>query len=263
MSAADSALGALVWTLLLVVLRTLPVAVALPIFGGPRGTPAVRGAVALVLAMAAWPATLVQQPPAGAGGALGTVDALSVAASQLGFGLLVALGVLFAFEAARMIGNASDTALGRGSFGAADPLSGNGGPLGTLYALGFVAFFFASGAHRTVVAALAASQTHFPLDATLDGESLAVLVDTATRALAASFGLALALALPALGVGLVVDMSLGWLSRVMPKVPALFLAMPLRMVLGWVVVAAVLAASFDALLSLVLAALGALTGAPA
>ena len=37
------------------------------------------------------------------------------------------------------------------------------------------------------------------------------------------------------------DVSWGWMSRTLPQLPVLFVSMPLRMVLGWIVVAAVLA----------------------
>jgi flagellar biosynthesis protein FliR len=44
-------------------------------------------------------------------------------------------------------------------------------------------------------------------------------------------------------VSIIVDVSLGWMSRTLPQLPVLFMSMPTRMVLGWIVVAAGLAAS--------------------
>jgi flagellar biosynthesis protein FliR len=77
--------------------------------------------------------------------------------------------------------------------------------------------------------------------------------------LSAAFSVAVALALPALGVGLVVDVSLGWLGRTMPQLPILFVAMPLRMVLGWTVIAATLAGTMMWLVEATIGALAAMT----
>ena len=71
---------------------------------------------------------------------------------------------------------------------------------------------------------------------------------------AAAIYAGIAFALPALAVAVIVDLSLGWLSRTLPGLPALFLAMPLRMVLGWIVVAAVLASALPMLLDATLEA---------
>ena len=220
------------WTAFLLMLRTAPLVVALPVFGGPKASPTVRAGVAFCLCALAWPASIAALPP-------DALHGVRVAASQLAFGLVAALGALFLVEAARAIGATADVALGRGSFGAADPLGGGtSGPLAMLYGLAFAAVFTASGSHLLLVRAFVDGQAAFPLDATLPMSAFQGAVDAATHLFAAAFAASVAFALPALGVGLIVDVSLGWMSRTLPQLPVLFVAMPLRSVLGWIVLGA-------------------------
>lgn len=253
MPAVDELASAVVWTALTLLLRTLPIVLVLPVFGGVRASPVVRTGVALVLCVATWPAIAVAAPE-------GLLERAQVAASQLALGLIAAIGAMFVFEAARVAGGIADTALGRGSFGADDPFVGQAGALSTAYSLAFAAVFAATGSHRLVVAAFARGQTRFPLDQALSVEALQAAIGDAASLLGVGFSMALALALPALAVALVVDLSLGWMGRVMPQLPVLFLSMPLRMVLGWIVVAAVLGSSLSWAVSAAVEAFAAMAG---
>jgi flagellar biosynthetic protein FliR len=249
----DATLESTAWTAALLAARVLPMVVLLPFFGGLAASPTVRGGAAITLMIAFWPATLVAAPP-------GAPEQLLAIASQLAVGLLTGLALLFVVESARVIGGAADTALGRGSFGAADPLgAGASGPMATLHAMGFVAVFMASGSHIVFLSGVDLSLDTFALDASLDVDSARASVLAAVRMLSAAFSVAVALALPALGVGLVVDVSLGWLGRTMPQLPILFVAMPLRMVLGWTVIAATLAGTMMWLVEVTIGALAAMT----
>lgn len=243
------------WTLLLLVLRTAPIAIALPIFGGLAASPVVRTSAVLALCAVLWPSVPVVAPA-------NAIAVVSVAASQLVFGLLTALGTMFVFEAARAAGAISDTVLGRGSFGAADPLGqAPSGPMATLHALLLLAVFAATGSHRLLIAGMHGSLELFALDAVLGADPVRALVGEALALLAGAFAAAVALALPALAVGFVVDVSLGWLGRTMPQFPALFIAMPLRMVLGWTVVGATLAGGMAWLVAAALEAHAAMVAA--
>ncbi len=230
--------GAMGWTLFLLALRLMPLIIALPVFGGLKASPSVRSGLLFALIIGCWPAEVVSSPDPSA--------VIAVCASQLLFGLATAACMLALVEAARMAGSLEDTALGRGSFGAADPFGGgSSGPLATLHALLFLAIFAAVGGHRLVLMAFVAGLDSFPLSAVLLPDQLALAVGQVVGFVGAAFAAAVAIALPALGVSLVVDISLGWMSRTLPQLPVLFLSMPVRMVLGWIVVAAGLAVSIE------------------
>lgn len=239
----DAAFGPIAHTLLLLTARLLPLVTLLPVFGGIKASPTVRSGALLALVVGLWPATLVAPVDGGA------VAMLGVAASQALFGFATAAVVFFVFEAARMIGGIADTALGRGSFGAADPLGGVGGPLSTLHALLFLAVFAATGSHVLLLRGFALGIETFPLTATLGEPQIAALADEAIRFSAGALAAGVAFALPAVGVGLLVDLSLGWINRTLPRLPVLFMAMPLRMLLGWTVLAGGAAAATGALVA--------------
>ncbi|MFT6395648.1 MAG: flagellar biosynthetic protein FliR [Bradymonadia bacterium] len=234
----EALVGDIGWTVLLMTLRLIPMVIVLPVFGGLKASPSVRSGVLLALMIGCWPAELA---PSAA-----SLEVVAICASQLLFGLATATCMLAVIEAARMAGSLEDTALGRGSFGAADPFGGGAsGPLSTLHSLLFLAVFSAIGAHRLVLLAFVSGFESFPLDAILLPEQLALVTDNVIGFVAGAFAAAVAVALPALGVSLVVDISLGWMSRTLPQLPVLFLSMPVRMVLGWIVVAAGLAVAIE------------------
>lgn len=248
----DGWLNAVGWTLLLLALRTLPLVVLLPVFGGLKASPSVRAGALFVLMLGMWPGGLVV-PSA----------PLAACVSQLLFGTIAATSALLFFEAARMVGGFADVSLGRGSFGGADPLgSAGGGPLSTFYALLFVAVFVSTGSHVVLLRALAFSVARFPLDGVLSYDAFGAMVDGLITTSGAAIAVAVALVLPALGVGLIVDITLGWLNRTMPKLPVLFLAMPLRMWVGWLVLAGGLAVSIPALVHAATEAFAATVSAP-
>jgi flagellar biosynthesis protein FliR len=232
----ESLVGTAGWTLLLLTLRIVPLALALPVFGGLKASPSVRSGLVFALVIGCWPSELVS--------GIAAHEIIAVCASQLLFGLATAASMLALIEAARTAGSLEDTALGRGSFGASDPFGGGAsGPLATLHALLFLAVFSALGGHRLVLLAFVGGLETFPLDAVLVPDQLALLTDHLIGFVAAAFAAGVALALPALGVSVIVDISLGWMSRTLPQLPVLFMSMPTRMVLGWIVVGAGLAAS--------------------
>lgn len=231
----ESLVGTAGWTLLLLTLRIAPLVIALPVFGGLKSSPSVRSGVVFALVLGCWPVEMVAPVPA--------AQVVAVCASQMLFGLTTAACMLAVVEAARTAGALEDTALGRGSFGAADPFGGGAfGPLATLHSLLFLAVFAVVGGHRLVLMAFVGGMDAFALDAILVPDDLAVLADRVVGFVGAAFAAGVAIALPALGVSLIVDVSLGWMSRTLPQLPVLFLSMPTRMVLGWLVVAAGLAA---------------------
>jgi flagellar biosynthetic protein FliR len=217
-------------------LRLLPVVLLLPVFGGMNVPSPVRLGALAALIVASWPAELTPMPAGAA--------AFAVGASQLLVGLATAACVLATVEILRMLGALADVVLGRGSFGAGDPLQPDpDGPLGQMHALFFVAILTATGSHLVLVEALRRGVERFGPTAVLAVADVDVIGQNMLAVLQTALETALALAMPAMATALLVDLLLGWIQRVLPQVPASFLAMPLRQLFGWTLVAAVAAAA--------------------
>jgi len=98
---------------------------------------------------------------------------------------------------------------------------------------------FATDSHYFVIAALNDSYAIFsPSDFTPTGD----VADLATRAFAAAFKIGLQLSAPFLVFGLVFNIGLGVLARLMPQMQVYFAGAPLSIFAGFLILAAVLAA---------------------
>ena len=233
------------WTALLVFCRVAPMVLLVPAFGGLRLPSQIRMVLIAVLVAACWPGTLA--PPTD-----GVLSAGPIVASQALLGFACACAAMLGFEAVRMAGILADSALGRGSFGASDPMGqGASTPLGTLYSLLLVAVFFAVGGHRLLLVAVVESYDVLALDAALGAGAVAELALTILRLTGAALTVAVAFVLPAFAAALLVDFSMGWFNRFMPNLPALFLAMPIRSLVGWGIVAATLLAGIELVADLI------------
>lgn len=114
--------------------------------------------------------------------------------------------------------------------------------------------FLAIGGHRVLIRALVGSFDTLPLMTLL---TPGAILATATALLTTSFLLALKVAAPVLAAMLLAGLALGAIQRTMPQLNILSIGFPLRVVLGAVLVAAILAAgAMPDLLSWATAALG-------
>ncbi len=239
----------------LLALRHLPVVLLVPLFGGMRVPAPVRLAMLAVLVLVSWPAALPALPEHPA-------VWVAVGASQLVVGLATAAALLAAIEVFRMLGALSDTVLGRGSFGAGDPLQPDpDSPLGQLHALLALVVLFAADAHLVVAESLRRGVERFGPAQTLSGAQLDAVGANTIAVVHTALETAVALAAPAFVAALLVDLLLGWAQRGLPQVQAMFLAMPLRQLVGWTLVAAVATAALPDLVAAVPSAVGALDAA--
>jgi flagellar biosynthetic protein FliR len=102
-----------------------------------------------------------------------------------------------------------------------------------------VTMLFATDSHYLVIAALNDSFTIFSPGETMASGDVASL---ATRAFAAAFRIGLQLSAPFLVFGLVFNIGLGVLARLMPQMQVYFVGVPLSIIAGFLVLAAVIAA---------------------
>src|SRR6266700_5083662 len=136
--------------------------------------------------------------------------------------------------------------LGLGFVTAVDPTQGQQGILieNFLTILG-VTLLFATDTHHLVIAALNDSYAIFSPGETMASGDVASL---ATRAFAAAFKIGLQLSAPFLVFGLVFNIGLGVLARLMPQMQVYFVGVPLSIFAGFLIFALVIVAMMGSFL---------------
>src|SRR5882757_3064538 len=130
--------------------------------------------------------------------------------------------------------------MGLGFVTSVDPTQGQQGVLvGNFLTMLGVTLLFATDSHHLVIAALNDSYAIFAPGETMASGDVAAL---ATRAFAAAFKIGLQLSAPSLVFGLVFNIGLGVLARLMPQMQVYFVGAPLSILVGFLIFAAVLAA---------------------
>jgi flagellar biosynthetic protein FliR len=130
--------------------------------------------------------------------------------------------------------------MGLGFVTAVDPTQGQQGLLiGNFLTMLGVTLIFATDSHHLVIAALNDSYKIFGPGEVMTSGDVASL---ATRAFSAAFKIGLQLSAPFLVFGLVFNIGLGVLARLMPQMQVYFVGAPLSILAGFLILAAVLAA---------------------
>jgi flagellar biosynthetic protein FliR len=130
--------------------------------------------------------------------------------------------------------------MGLGFVTSVDPTQGQQGVLvGNFLTMLGVTLLFATDSHHLVIAALNDSYTIFGPGESMPSGDVASL---ATRAFAAAFKIGLQLSAPFLVFGLVFNIGLGVLARLMPQMQVYFVGAPLSILAGFLILAVVLAA---------------------
>jgi flagellar biosynthetic protein FliR len=128
--------------------------------------------------------------------------------------------------------------LGLGFVTAVDPTQGQQGLLiGNFLTILGMTLLFATDSHHLVIAALNESYRIFSPGELMPAGDVAAL---ATRAFAAAFKIGMQLSAPFLVFGLVFNIGLGVLARLMPAMQVYFVGVPLSIMIGFVIFAFVL-----------------------
>jgi flagellar biosynthesis protein FliR len=137
--------------------------------------------------------------------------------------------------------------MGLGFVTSVDPTQGQQGVLiGNFLTMLGITLLFATDSHYLVIAALNDSYNIFsPGDLTPSGDIAAL----ATRAFAAAFKLGMQLSAPFLVFGLVFNIGLGVLARLMPQMQVYFVGVPLSILAGFLIFALVLVAMMGTFLN--------------
>lgn len=159
--------------------------------------------------------------------------------TELAIGFVLGIAGRIMIAALQTAGTIIANQLGLGFVMNVDPSQGQQGALvGTFLTLLAVAMIFATDLHHLAIAALGHSYQVFRPGIFPDtGDAAKYVGDLASG----SFKIALQLSAPVLIFGLIFNVGLGVLARLMPQMQVFFIAMPASILLGFAVMALVLA----------------------
>jgi flagellar biosynthetic protein FliR len=175
-----------------------------------------------------------------------SIDLTSMAPVLLLLGQELLIGIVLGLTARLMVsalqvaGSVVAQQLGLGFVTTVDPTQGQQGVmLGNFLAILGLTLVFATDLHHLVIRALSDSYTLFrPGEMPLAGDATALV----TRTIATAFRIGVQLAAPFLVFGLLFNLALGVLSRLMPQMHVFFVGMPLSILIGFAILFLVLGA---------------------
>ena len=204
----------------------------MPGIGERMISPRLRLAFALLLSVVLFPLTRTLLPASAA-----PQSALALLAGELAVGLMLGLTVRMVVAALQTAGNIVAQQLGLAFAMTVDPtMGGQQAAVGNFLTLLGLTLIFAFDLHHLAIAAIRDSYAFLPptgIPGTGDAATLAI------KAIGRGFALAVQLAAPFIAFGILFNLGLGVLSRLMPQLQVFFLAMPATILIGMVVLLAV------------------------
>lgn len=159
---------------------------------------------------------------------------------ELLVGVVLGLTARLTVSALQVAGAVMAQQMGLGFVTAVDPTQGQQNALaGNFLTILGVALIFATDMHHLVIAALNDSYRLFAPGATFLVGDIAALV---TRTVASAFKVGIQLSAPFLVFGLLFNLGLGILSRLMPQMQVFFVGLPLSILLGFLILILVVSA---------------------
>jgi len=217
------ALGA---TFLMVFARAGTMVMLLPGLGEQSISPRLRLTIALVLAAVLLP--LHRNAYQIDTSAIGPV--LVVLVEEIMIGAVLGLTARLTISALEVAGSVIAQQLGLGFVTAVDPTQGEQGIIvGNFLTMLGITLFFATDMHYLVIAALNDSYNLFePGEIPAVGDVAALM----TKTVSGAFRIGIQLSAPFLAFGLLFNIGLGVLSRLMPQMQVYFVALPLSILIG-------------------------------
>jgi flagellar biosynthetic protein FliR len=217
------ALGA---AFLLVFARTGTMLMLLPGLGEQSISARLRLTIALVLAAVLLPLHRAAYPIDT--GAL--APALVLLVEEILVGALLGLTARLTISALEVAGSVIAQQLGLGFVTAVDPSQGEQGIIiGNFLTMLGITLFFATDMHHLVIAALNDSYTLFEPGELLSTGDAAALI---TKIVAGAFRVGIQLSAPFIVFGLLFNIGLGVLARLMPQMQVFFVGLPLSILIG-------------------------------
>jgi flagellar biosynthetic protein FliR len=165
---------------------------------------------------------------------------LAMLFQELFVGAVLGLTARLTISALQIAGTVIAQQMGLGFVTAVDPTMGQQNVIvGNFLSVLGITMIFALDLHHLVIAALNDSYTLFrPGDVPMMGDVAALIARTVT----AAFRIGVQLAAPFLVFGLLFNLGLGVLSRLMPQMQVFFVGMPLSILLGFIILLLVVGA---------------------
>jgi flagellar biosynthetic protein FliR len=230
-----SMLPALAATFMLVFARVGAMVMLLPGFGESNIPMRIKLAIALLLTLIILPLQRNAYQ----------VDLTSMASlgvlmvHEIVIGIVLGATARVTLSALAVAGSVIAQQLGLGFVTAVDPTQGQQGVLiGNFLSMLGMTLLFATDTHHLVIAALNESYRIFAPGELMPSGDVAAL---ATRAFATAFKIGIQLSAPFLVFGLVFNIGLGVLARLMPSMQVYFVGVPLSIMVGFLIFAFVLA----------------------
>jgi len=213
-------------TFLLIFARTGTMMMLMPGIGEQNVSPRMRLTIAVILAAVLLP--LHRADYHFDAGALG--PAIVMLVDEIVIGAVLGLTARLTISALDVAGSVIAQQLGLGFVTSIDPTQGEQGAiLGNFLTLLGVTLFFATDMHYLVIAALNDSYTLFaPGEVPASGDVAALV----TKTVSGAFRIGIQLSAPFLIFGLLFNLGLGVLSRLMPQMQVFFVALPASISIG-------------------------------
>jgi flagellar biosynthetic protein FliR len=168
---------------------------------------------------------------------------------ELLIGVVLGMTARLTISALQVAGSVIAQQLGLGFVTAVDPSQGQQGLIvGNFLTLLGVMLIFATDLHHLAIAGLHDSYRLFAPGSILPVGDIATLV---TKTIANAFRVGIQLAAPFLVFGLVFNVALGVLSRLMPQMQVYFVAVPLSIMIGFLILLIVVGAMMASFLTFV------------
>jgi flagellar biosynthetic protein FliR len=231
-----SYLPALAAAFLLIFARTGTMVMLLPGLGEQNISARLRLTIALVLAAVLLP--LHRDAYQIDTSALAPTIVLLV--EEIFIGAVLGLTARLTISALDVAGSVIAQQLGLGFVTAIDPTQGEQGAiLGNFLTMLGITLFFATDMHHLVIAALNDSYSLFaPGEVPASGDVAALV----TKTVSGAFRIGIQLSAPFLAFGLLFNLGLGVLSRLMPQMQVFFVALPASILIGFLFLVLVLGA---------------------
>jgi flagellar biosynthetic protein FliR len=201
-----------------------------PTFGGASAPTQVKLGLTVFITIMLMPVVAV--PNLGASVALTTI-----VLREMAIGMALGLSIRALIAGAEFAGSLSGFQVGFSMGSIINPQSGvQNNLLAVLYGNIALLTFFAINGHHTLIRTLAASYAELPIGI---GHIDPSIVQSVTSMLGLVFVLGVRLAMPIIVVLLVVELAMGLISRAAPMLNLMTVGMPVRLIVGLLVVAAV------------------------
>ena len=223
------ALSGIILVHLLVFARTGAMVMLLPAIGEAGVPPMIRLVLAFAISLALTPTVANAYPQTEPANAL----ALALLIGQeVTAGILVGSMARIIMSALQVAGSLIATQTGLSYAQTVDPTSHGeqGAVIGNFLSLLGVVLIFATNLHHLAIGAIAGSYRLIPPGAALPTGDMADLV---TTLVSGSFALGFQLAAPFLVFGFALSVGIGVLARLMPQLQIYFVAMPLNIMVGF------------------------------